>query len=146
MCDYEERAKDFLRKTNTKLTIEYVGDIEGFPFDKADKLMHRAYECTMRRKVHPCGVHDNHSFKFPFYGSYADWKAGKDPNEYDILSCLECYCPDTIDEFVAEYGYEVHEWADVHRIEAIYKSVSEQSKELERMFSELELEVLADIN
>ena len=146
MNEYEQKAKDFLAKTKAKLTIKYINDVDGFPFNNKDKSPHRMYECTLTRFNRPGGVISGREYKFPFYGSYADWKAGKDPCEYDVLACLETYCPDTIDEFVAEYGYEVHEWADVHRIEEMYDSVRKQYDELSRMFSELELDALAEIN
>ena len=85
-------------------------------------------------------------YEFPFYGSAHDYEHETDPTEYDVLACLETYCPDTIDEFVAEYGYEVHKWSDVKRIEATYEAVHDQYKHLKKMFSELELEALAEIN
>ena len=144
MNEYEYQTKEFLEKTNSTLSIEYVGDVESFPFSD-DKLMHRKYICTLQRRRRPCGEYNSHKYEFPFYSSNADYENGRDPNEYDVLACLECRDPGTIDDFVAEYGYEVHEWADVHRIESIYKEVKLQYEELARMYSELELEVLADI-
>lgn len=145
MSEYEKQAKDFLRKTGCELKIEYTGDVEGFPFNAKDHMMHRAYKCTLVRDSNnlrrSCRL-----YEFQFYGSAADYEKGVDPTEYDVLSCLETYCPDTIDEFVAEYGYEVHEWADVRRIEETYKAIKDQCDHLHAMFSELELDILAEIN
>lgn len=144
MDDYVKQAQEWLRKTGTELTIEYIEDVEGFPFDN-DGRMHRSYQCRLNRE-HSFIKSRYTSYTFPFYGSYADWKDGKDPTEYDVLACLECYDPGTIDNFVAEFGYEVHEWADVRRIESIYDAVKEQYTALSRMYSELELDALAEIN
>lgn len=146
MNEYEYQAKEFLEKTNSTLKIEYDGDVEGFPFDAKDHNKHRKYICILQRHHCPCADYNRQIYKFTFYGSYADWQNDKDPSEYDVLACLECLDPGTIDEFVAEYGYEVHEWADVHRIEDTYDAVKAEYEALVQMYSELELEVLAEIN
>lgn len=144
MSEYEKQAQEWLQKTGTELTIEYVEDVEGFPFNNNDKMMHRAYKCTLKRTGAYIRLRHN-SYEFPFYGSAADWENGEDPTEYDVLACLEYADPGTIDDFVAEYGYEVHDWSDVRRIEATYNAVKEQSRALSRMYSELELDALSEI-
>lgn len=136
MREYDKMAREFLENVGAELKIEYIGDVEGFP-NSDDKLMHREYKCELSR--------EGHIYEFPFYGSYMDWKNEKDPSEYDVLSCLEPWDPGSIDDFVEMYGYEVHKWADVRRIEKIYEEVLKQYRALAGMFSDDELEMLGEI-
>lgn len=67
------------------------------------------------------------------------------PTEYDILACLEKYDVGTIDDFVSEFGYEVHKWSDVRRIENTYNAVVKEYQDLCRIFTPEQMEKLSEI-
>ena len=51
----------------------------------------------------------------------------------------------TIDDFVSEFGYEVHKWDDVRRIERTYKAVVRQYNALCKIFTPEQMEKLREI-
>ena len=143
--EYEAQAKEFLERTNSTMKLIWEDDVQGFPFDKHDKLMHRKYYVSLSRDGGREPDAYGGELTFDFYGSYADFKAGDHPTEYDILACLYPYDIGTIDNFFYEFGYIVNDWSDVRRIEAAYEEMNRQYNELKKMYSPEELEQLGEI-
>ena len=102
-----------------------------------DKGWHNTYRATIKT---PMG-----SMWVKFWNSVYNTERGIEPNEYDILACLEKYDVGTIDDFVQEFGYEVNEWADVKRIQNIYNAVKRQYKSLCRCFTPEQIEAMQEI-
>ena len=73
------------------------------------------------------------------------WYGNIEPTEYDVIACLEKYDVGTIDDFVSEFGYEVHEWSDVKRIQHIYNAVKREYKSICRCFTEEQIEAMQEI-
>jgi len=64
------------------------------------------------------------------------------PSAYDILACLTKSDPGTFDEFCAEFGYDT----DSRSAERTYFAVQNEWSGVRRVFSEEQLEALAEIN
>lgn len=135
MNKYLAQAKEFLKNCNATMKITYL-DCEQNK-DWNDKGWHNTYRATIKT---PLG-----SMWVKFWDSVYNTQLGTEPNEYDILSCLQKYDVGTIDDFVREYGYEVHEWSDVERIQRIYKAVYNEYKKVCRCFTEEQIEAMQEI-
>ena len=55
------------------------------------------------------------------------------------------YCPETIEDLIDEYGYEIKRGGDLKRVMNIYEGLKKQSDDLHRIFNEEELEALSEI-
>lgn len=65
----------------------------------------------------------------------------KAPNYYDILSCLQADCSDSLEDFCDNFGYD----NDSKKVDKIYQAVQKETNNLHRLFSHEELEQLAEI-
>lgn len=65
----------------------------------------------------------------------------KEPNLYDILTCLQKYDIGTFEDFCSEFGYN----EDSKSAEETYNSVVEEFEVMQRFFSDEELEILSYI-
>ena len=63
---------------------------------------------------------------------------------YSILCCCssDYFCPDSFDEYLSEYGYEITSTNEYNRLKSLYKRCVKQSEKLERIFEEEEIEAL----
>ena len=102
-----------------------------------DKGWHNTYRATIKTPMGTMWV--------KFWDSVYNTERGIEPTEYDVLACLEKYDVGTIDDFVSEFGYEVHEWSDVKRIQNIYNAVKREYKSICRCFTEEQIEAMQEI-
>jgi len=65
----------------------------------------------------------------------------KTPNAYDILTCLTKYDPGSFADFCGEYGYD----EDSITAERTYKAVQEEYTKLSTLYSDAEMEEMAEI-
>lgn len=128
---YNEQAQEFLKKTNTKCSINYIG--YGPHFDD-DKESRNIYRVTLRRA--------NRSFSFKFGDSIANSAKGDEPTEYDVLACLQKYDVGTFENFCGGFGYDV----DSRKALKTYNAVVREFKGVCRIWNEAEREQLAEIN
>ena len=135
MDEYVKQAKDFLKSCNATMEITQIGYEQNK--NQNDNGWHNTYRATIKT---PLG-----SMWVKFWDSVYNTERGIEPNEYDILTCLEKYDVGTIDDFVQEFGYEVNEWADVKRIQNIYNAVRRQYKSLCRCFTPEQIEAMQEI-
>lgn len=135
MREYVKQAKDFLKSCNATMKITKIGCEKNNNWN--DKGWHNTYRATIKT---PMG-----SMWVKFWNSVYNTEREIEPNEYDILACLEKYDVGTIDDFVQEFGYEVNEWADVKRIQNIYNAVKRQYKSLCRCFTPEQIEAMQEI-
>lgn len=63
------------------------------------------------------------------------------PNEYDILTCLTKYDPETFENFCSEYGYDY----DSRSAEKTYKAVVEEYKNVTMLWNDDEIDQLSEI-
>ena len=149
MNEYEKQAKDFLKRFGIKIRKTYIGDRKGFPNEPDDTLIHQEWSVRIFHENNPTEY-----MQFPFYGSYNDYLEYRRKSErkrilhdYDILSCLssEMYCPETIEDFIDEYGYWINRGGDLNRVMNIYEELKKRSDDLHCFFNEEELEALSEI-
>jgi len=142
MNNYDKQAEDFCKRNGVKIITRYVGDVKGFPNCPDDKLMHEKWSVRIYHENNP-----KESLQFPFYGSFHDF-GKRQLRKYDVLASISCeqYCPDNIEDFMAEYGYEDNFIGDMPRIRRIFNQCRKMADDLHRIFSERELEELSEIN
>lgn len=133
MNEYTKQAEDFLKSTDTKLTITFVEHDFYFADDKQARDI---YRFTLSR--------NGKSYTAKFGQSVAN--VGKEPTAYDILSCLDSNEPETVDDLINSYGYEVHSMEDVRKLEKMARELKRQNAGLARLFNVHELNQLAEIN
>ncbi len=77
-------------------------------------------------------------------------KAKAKPNEYSILACLQKYDVGTMDDFIAEFGYEIKSMTDITNFLTnflpTYSAVCKEYQDLCRIFTNEQLEMLREIN
>ena len=135
MNEYVKQAQDFLKSCNATMQITYTGI--GTNKDWDDKKLRNTYSVTITT---PKG-----NMKIKFWDSIYNTEHAIKPTEYDILACLEKYDVGTIDEFVSEFGFEVHKWADVKRIENTYNAVVKEYQDICRCFTPEQIEAMQEI-
>lgn len=135
MTEYQKQAKDFLESCNANMEITFVGTEINPNWDDARKR--NKYIFAIKT---PLGSMTDY-----FWDSEYNTNRDIKPTEYDILACLEKYDVGTIDDFVSEFGYEVHEWADVKRIENTYNAVIKEYQDLCRIFTPEQIEMLREV-
>ncbi|MGN0318699.1 MAG: hypothetical protein ACI4E1_12285 [Lachnospira sp.] len=135
MNEYVKQAQDFLTSCNATMQITYTGISTNKDWD--DKKLRNTYSVTITT---PKG-----SMKIKFWDSIYNTEHAIKPTEYDILACLEKYDVGTIDDFVSEFGFEVHKWADVKRIENTYKAVVKEYQDICRCFTPEQIEAMQEI-
>ena len=135
MREYVKQAKEFLANCNATMKITFLG--AEINKDWNDNEYRNAYRVTITT---PLG-----KMQVKFWDSIYNMQHSKQPTEYDILACLQKYDVGTIDDFVSEYGYEVNCWADVKRIERIYKAVVNEYNKVKRCFTPEQIEAMWEI-
>lgn len=112
-----------------EIKSKLIGEVEGFPFDKSDKLYHNVFDITITRITENGSI----SKHFKFYGSYNDYKKGKtDLNTNDLLNAFYyilsdgLYATEDYNEFCSNLGYDEENRA----AERIYKACKKTLKKL----------------
>ena len=135
MNEYVKQAQDFLTSCSATMEITYTG--MELNSNWKDKELRNTYFATITT---PRGT-----MKVKFWDSIYNTERGIKPTEYDILACLEKYDVGTIDDFVSEFGFEVHKWADVKRIENTYKAIVKEYQDICRCFTPEQIEAMQEI-
>lgn len=178
MNEYLKQAKDFLEKTGTKFTCEFLRNDYHFEDDKDTRDI---YKITLERGSRSCSFKfgqslaksgfaiinklgnelcrfsvpsnkrelclKNHGWyglmKFsPFTKSSSEkFKNPEVPNEYDVLACLIKYDPGDFEDFCSEFGYDT----DSQKAERTYEAAKDEYLKLCILFSDKEMEELAEI-
>ncbi len=141
MSDHEKQATDFLTKTNTTFKAEFLRHGKYFGEDKETRDI---YQVTLAR--------GDRSYTFTFGQSINDsgYKLyRKDgqlvrtlPAAYAVLASITKYEPGNFKDFCSEYGYD----EDSRNAKRIYKAVCDEWMNIQRLFSDEEMIVLAKIN
>ncbi len=133
MNDYQKQAQDFLDQTRTVVMVAYDRKGRYFPDDTESRDI---YNITLAR--------GERSYTFRFGQSIAHTKGNGDtqePTAYDVLACLTKYDPGDFENFCAELGYD----EDSRTAEAVHRAVKAEFAELCRLYSDAELELMAEI-
>lgn len=137
--DYEKQALRFLADTNTSMSIKFLSTSRHFP---DDKVVRDRYKIRISN--------DQHTFKLAFGDSInnTNTKPRQAPTAYAILSCLHVWQGVTLTDFCDDFGYE--EWDGLtgktnKQTKKTYKAVLKESANLEKLFTEEQLEQLHEI-
>lgn len=124
----KKQAEDFCRETGTSVDIVFAGnkinDLWG------DGRSRNSYDVTIKTQLG--------EMELTFWDSIHNTTKGNIPTTYDILSCIVTYDPGTFQEFISGYGYDPND----ERTEEIYKAVVRQWEDIERIFTEEQIEML----
>jgi hypothetical protein len=128
--EYDVQVEKFLKDTNTTFKVKYF---DYGPYFNNDKESREIYKITLRN---PRGG----SYTFKFGQSIAN--QGQEPTPYSVLACLQKYDVGSFEDFCKEFGYV----EDSRKAEKIYKGVLKEYNAVNRLFTEDEIKVLAEIN
>jgi hypothetical protein len=164
MNEYEQQAEQFLKETGTEFKSEFLENSLYFPDDKEKRDI---YLITLKR--------GSREYKFKFgqslnnSGKYIIWTAkGKilineekeavkyrlqheyvkrnkefsEPTAYDVLTSLTKYNPDGFSDFCSSYGYD----EDSIKAEKTYQAVLKEWGEIQKLYSDEEINKLQEIN
>ena len=135
MTDYEKQAQDFLDKCNARMTVTLVCRMKN---DKwLDQVSRNRYEVTLST---PKGI-----MVFPFWDSVINTQHNLRPSKCSILACLEKYDVGSIDDFFNEFCWEITSGSDVIRFLDTYNETVKQYKDLCRIFTPEQMEMLREI-
>ena len=140
--EYIEQAEQFLKDCNAKLTVTYIG-LENNK-DWGESQTRPKYRFTIST---PFGRMSEY-----FWDSIANKEKlargeYNGPNAYDILACLHPYSDcGSFENFCREFGYDCNTRVDTQKAKHIYYGVQKECRSLERIFTEEQLEKLAEIN
>jgi hypothetical protein len=148
IMDYLKQAQDFLDKTDTKMIVKYLKFDKYFADDKECRDIYKitlirndkSYSFTFGQSIINSGEVVKQDKRFPNY-RYMDKISRQGPTAYDVLACLEKYPQENFKDFCANFGYD----NDSIKAYKIYKAVKEQYNNLARMFTQKELEQMAEI-
>ena len=144
--EYEKQALDFLEKTNTTFKVEYLRNDLYFPGDKDKRDI---YKITLSRGSRSCSFEFGQSISNS--GKYErSWLNGLSkrtikkaikPNSYDVLTCIQKSDIGSFENFCSEFGYDT----DSKKAEKTYLAVCDEYKNLCTLYSDAELELMAEI-
>ena len=117
--NYEKQALNFAKKYGVKLQI--LGSEYKTMWGKAQKRS--VFKCELSR--------NGKSYNFEFGQSIAN--GSKEPTMYDILSCLTKYDPETLENFCAEFGYDINS----RDSKKTYRAVCKEYEEVEILFGDI---------
>lgn len=142
MSKYLKQAKQFLKDTNTKMSIVFMRIVSskelGWNNMEGRNWYHNSYKVTMSR--------NGKSYSFPFHDSYDNYCKGKRPTPYDILACLQKYEVESdVFEFAREFGYEITSKEEFKKVSKTHKDCINQYNKLLRLFDD-DMEIMVRLS
>jgi len=145
MEDYNKKAEDFLKETNTIFKVEFLKN--GFHFED-DKEPRDIYLITLKRgeRVYKFnfGQSINKSLNSEYREQIKKFKNRENkffPSAYDVLACLTKSEVGSFKDFCGDYGYD----EDSRKAEKTYKAVLEEWKNIKMLYSDEEILKLQEI-
>lgn len=168
LSTFDKQAMTFLKKTKTSIEVRFLEHAKHFHTDTEERDI---YEVTMRRGLRSFVVrfgqsiarsatksllvkekHVQEEMAKLFRASPALIQQLKDecillrknveqPSDYEILASLQKENPMSFEDFCSDYGYE----EDSRSAERIYKAVKEEWLNVERLWTDAEIEQLQEI-
>lgn len=142
--DNDKSTRDIYEITLKRGTRDYTFNFGQSLMDSQyyqDSIKERTYTLNGQNRTGNYIIHDISKFikAFPDGGSQKlKLVKGKEPELYDILTCLTKYDVGTFENFCSEFGYD----EDSRSAEKTYNAVVKEYESMCRLFSDEELEVL----
>ena len=153
--EYTKQAQDFLKATETEMTSKYLGHGIHFDNDKMVGFMGNSeykngralFEITIKRGTR------SYTFKFgqSLHDSYKRIKSRivpdilgvkvKHPSAYTVLASVQKDFPGSFEDFCCDFGYD----ADSRTAEKTWQAVINEYAGLAKLFTDAELEKMAEI-
>jgi len=154
MNEYNKKAEQFLKDTNTEFKAEFLKNGLHFEDDKEPRDIYlitltrenRIYKFNFGQSINNSGKYEKfcagkrelfYKYKFEFTRN----KKFKIPTAYDVLSCLQKSEIGTFKDFCEDFGYD----EDSRKAEKTYKAVVEEFKQVKMLWSDSEIEKLQEI-
>lgn len=170
MSEYVKQAKDFLTSCNATMRIKYVG----LEKPNWDDKPHCVYDCTIKTPRGEMMVHFYDSLhnteimtmsaeewyektekrrydcadywdKMRVSMDRAEKKKTARPTAYDVLACIQKYDVGSMDDFFAEFGYEIKCVQDMTNFINTYNAVVKEYNDVRRCFTEEQIDKLSEI-
>lgn len=122
--NYEKQADDFAKKHG--ITMKILSSRIGSHFI-GEKEKRWIFKIQLKR--------NKKQFTFNFGQTIASGE--KNPTMYDILSSLQKYDVQTLDEFCREFGYDMYE----PKSKKVHHLVSKEFRNVERLFADILFEM-----
>lgn len=169
---YDEAGELFVKETGIEMTVEFKEN--GYHFD-SDKETRDIYDITIKRNGREYSFNFGQSIadsgfyvkigvnKYDIDRKYLESKDiksivkrmnwnfdskldkihyPKKPNAYTIFSCLKKHDPESFENFCSEFGYDT----DSKRADKTYNAVLDEWLNLQRIFTNEEMEAMAEIS
>lgn len=142
LSTYDQAAIDFLNKhrINFRATLAKKQKAPGWADENKEHGLY--YRITLSKsyktkKIYPSRI------TFDFWDSIAAKEKGETPSAYSVLACIsgDVHCPETFEDFCAEYGYN----EDSRAAYATFKRCTKFSRRLRDFFTAQEIKELAEI-
>lgn len=170
--NYQQQAIDFLQSTNTEFSVKYVKTGKHFSDDKQERDIYeielkrgnRSFAFRFGQSIQNSGkyilldgrlkaefgrnfINDKEYKKItvPYFDKKAALRPNKnysEPTAYDVLACITKYDPGTFEDFCSEFGYDT----DSKKAEKTYLAVKDEYLNVCKLFTDAEIEQLAEIN
>jgi len=131
MSKHQIKANAFLIKTGATFETKFIKNDFHFAGDKTTRDI---YEITLAR--------GRRKMSFKFGQSLNKSTIGEAPTVYDVLACLTKHNVGTLEDFCSEYGYNT----DSKFAEQIYLACKKEFEDLQRLWTDSEIEELREIN
>lgn len=138
LSTYDTQAADFLKTYGITCEIKRAPKQTPPQWSKPGEPHGTRYRVALS---HP----DRATLRFDFWGSINDAKTATDPTPHSVLACVssDIYCPETFEDFCAEYGYD----EDSRKAEATFRRCATFGRQLRAFFPEgEERDALSEIN
>jgi hypothetical protein len=141
--NYQDNAKKVLSDMGVKFTATFLKYGSHFDDDKESRDIYRVTFSRPDLRNETGIVRDGGRFSLQFGQSIKESTGGggNPPTEYDVLTCLTKYDPETFENFCSEFGYD----EDSRKAEKTYKAVVKEWEKVSRFFTSEELEILQEI-
>ena len=138
--NYEQNAIEALNNMKVSFKATFIKNGKHFTDDKEDRDIFR---CTFKRLNFKTFSSQYCQFSLKFGQSINNSTGtGKNkPTSYDVLSCLQKYDVGTFEDFCSEFGYDT----DSRKAEKTYKAVCKEFANVQRFFTNDEIEQLQEI-
>ena len=134
--EYTVKAEEFLKKNNIRFS-QKEGEV--MPCDWDNGELHYMHLCRFYNR------NSGKSMTVRFFSSRNDyWEGNSFTDSYSVLSCLQKYDVGDIENFISEFGYEIHGYSDFKKVEKTFKAVTREYKNVLRVFGDC-LEDLREI-
>ena len=128
ITEYDMQADNFLTVTDTTLEITRDEIVEKWGWYRWK------YSCKLRR--------GHKTYTFSFFDSVKNFEEDRRPSKYDVLACLDTYdYIRRLEDFASEFGYDIED----KETKRTYNACMRQSEKLHGLFTDEELEMLAEI-